>query len=213
MICLAAAMTSLPSPKRSFSQAGFDDEKVPSSDVNHPREQLQGTSNAGTFLVDLGKEIPSLSQGPDPGENASQSSPPARSIANAESSVKKVKLTVEDKEAKRLEKEKKDRQREEGRMRKEEEKARREEEKACKEEEKARRDAVKEAEREERKKVKEEREKLKEVREKKREEEKSKREEKKQRKEEEKQRMEEEKNKKARVGCSARATTAILILS
>ena len=99
--------------------------------------------------------------------------------STAEKPAKRVKLSVEEKEAKRIEKEAKDRQKAEDKLRREEEKARKEEEKAIKDAEKA----VKEEERRKAKHAKEEQAKL---------------------REEEKQRKEDERMKKARV-CACEA--------
>lgn len=184
------------SPKRSFSEAGLDEEEGSVPFDLHTAKTEEALSNSACpteptlkatkehvdqVLKDSGTANPLL----ESTHVAPVHTNPASIASPTSKPTKRIKLSAAEKENIRIEKEHKEKQRAEEKARKEAERLQREQQKAQKAQEKKEREEQKQAEKEEQQKLKREKEKVKE--------------EKKQKVEEEKQKKEEQKEKKARV--------------
>ena len=134
MSTLALPMTSPASPKRSFEDAGLDytvfkneaPERLP---ILSQSSQSAGAANSHSLHLE---PFPLVETNTMIGSTLTGSLPLS---STAEKPAKRIKLSDEEKEAKRIEKEAKDRQKAEEKARKEGEKAKKDAEKAIKEEE------------------------------------------------------------------------------
>ncbi len=133
MTTLALSMPSPASPKRSYDAAGLGHDFLPDPASAQPyiSQPFQSLNTSGQEITqrDL---IPSVETNNPIGASITPSSAPS---STAEKPAKRVKLSSEEKEAKRIEKEVKDRLRAEEKAKREEEKVKRDAEKAIKDEE------------------------------------------------------------------------------